>query len=147
MSDPRLPVLDHAVQQINVWLKKLMADHHFHDRHQAYSALRAVLHALRDRMTAEQAVHFGAQLPTIIRGIYYEGWHIGEGPSGERQIDDFAQVIAKELPPQFPRDAVGTAKAVFDLLWQEIDPGATAKVIDSLPVPLRALRPDVARRG
>ena len=54
--------------------------------------------------------------------------------------------VAAELPPMFPRDALGVAEAVFDLLWKELDPGETAKVIDTLPVPLRGLWPQAARR-
>jgi uncharacterized protein (DUF2267 family) len=43
-------------------------------RTQAYAALRAVLHALRDRLTVDEATKFAAQLPILIRGIYYDGW-------------------------------------------------------------------------
>lgn len=147
MSDTQLAALDHTIQQTNHWLKRLESDHHFTDRHHAYSALRAVLHALRDRLTVEQAVHLGAQLPILVRGIYYEGWHISAKPASDRQVDEFAARVGEELPPQFPRDAVGTTQAVFDLLWQELDPGEIAKVIDTLPVPLRKLWPEAARRA
>ena len=146
MSDTQIPVLDHTVQQTNQWLKRLMADHHMPARHEAYSALRAVLHALRDRLTPEQAVHFGAQLPILVRGIYYDGWQMAGKPTAERQVDEFLQRVAAELPPQFPRDALGTTQAVFDLVWKELDPGEIAKVIDTLPVPLRGLWPAAARR-
>ena len=146
MSDTHLPALDHSVQQTNLWLKKLTSDHHFRDRHQAYNALRAVLHALRNRLTVEQAVHLGAQLPTLVHGIYYEGWHVASTPTSDRQVDEFAARVEQELPPLFPRDAVGTTRAVFDLLWQELDHGETAKIIGTLPVPLRSLWPDAAYR-
>jgi len=43
-------------------------------RKQSYAALRAVLYPLRDRLPVETAVQFGAQLPTIVRGVYYDGW-------------------------------------------------------------------------
>jgi len=43
-------------------------------RNQSYAALRAVLHALRDRLTVEEAAQLAAQLPMLIRGLYYEGW-------------------------------------------------------------------------
>ena len=46
------------------------------DKHRAYRLLRATLHALRDRLTAHEAVQFGAQLPMFIRGFYYDGWHM-----------------------------------------------------------------------
>lgn len=146
MSDTQVPALDHTIQQTNVWLKKLATDHHLGDRHHAYNALRAVLHVLRDRLTPEQAVHLGAQFPILVRGIYYEGWHLAAKPTDERRVDEFVARVAAGLPPQFPRDALGVAKAVFDLLWQELDPGETAKVIDALPLPLRGLWPATARR-
>lgn len=146
MSDTQVAALDHTVQQTNIWLKKLAEEHHFRDRHHAYVALRAVLHMLRDRLTPELAVHFGAQLPMLVRGIYYEGWRIVDTPSDERQLDEFAERIAFELPPQFPQDAVSVMRAGFDLLWKELDPGQVTKVVDSLPVSLRGLWPAEARR-
>lgn len=39
------------------------------DRHAAYLALRATLHALRDRLTVEEVAELGAQLPMLIRGF------------------------------------------------------------------------------
>nr|WP_261318785.1 DUF2267 domain-containing protein [Rhizobium leguminosarum] len=51
MSDTQVAALDHTIQQTNLWLKKLVEEHHFADRHQAYNALRAVLQALRDQLT------------------------------------------------------------------------------------------------
>jgi len=146
MNETQLPVLDHTIQLTNVWLKKLGEEHHLGERHHAYSALRAVLHALRDRLTPEQAAHFGAQLPLLVRGIYYEGWHLAGKPTNDRQVDEFLAHVKAELPPMFPRDALGVTKAVFDLLWEELDLGEIAKVIDTLPVPLRGLWPQAAQR-
>jgi uncharacterized protein (DUF2267 family) len=146
MSETQLPVLDHTIQLTNVWLKKLGEEHHLGEKYNCYSALRSVLHALRDRLTPEQAVHFGAQLPILVRGIYYEGWHLSQSPTKDRQIDEFLARVAAELPPAFPRDALGVTKAVFDLLWKELDPGEIAKLIDALPIPLRGLWPQAAQR-
>ncbi len=145
MSDTQLAVLDHTLQLTHGWLNTLMSEHHFQDRHQAYSALRAVLHALRDRLTTEQAVHLGAQLPMLVRGIYYEGWHVSASREPIRHVDEFTNHVARELPPQFPRDALGVAEAVLDLLWRELDPGETAKIVSSMPIPLRQLWPTAAR--
>jgi uncharacterized protein (DUF2267 family) len=61
-------------------------------------------------------------------------------------VNEFAALVAAQLPPQFPQDAVSVTKAVFDLLWKELDPGETAKIIDTLPLPLRGLWPAAARR-
>lgn len=146
MNETQVPTLDHTIQLTNLWLKKLGEEHHLGDRHHSYSALRAVLHTLRDRLTPEQATHFAAQLPTLIRGIYYEGWHLAGRPTAVHQVDAFLANVSAQLPPMFPRDALGVTNAVFDLLWKELDPGEIAKVIDALPVPLRSLWPQAAQR-
>ncbi len=137
MSETHVSALDHTIHQTNVWLKKLVDEQHFRDRQEGYAALRAVMHALRDRLRPEQASHLGAQLPTLVRGIYYEGWHLAGTPTKERTADDFAAHIAQELPPAFPRDPLTTARSVFAVLAEEIDPGEVAKVGDALPEAIR----------
>ncbi len=61
-------------------------------------------------------------------------------------MDEFVLRVAAELPPQFPRDALGATRAVFQLLWEELDPGETAKIIDTLPAALKGLWPIPAQR-
>ena len=123
MSDTQIPALDHSVQQINIWLKALGEELHTEDRHDAYLALRAVLHVLRDRLTPEQAAHLGAQLPTIVRGLFYEGWRLSAQPGSERQPADFAALVAAQLPPPMGRDALRVAKAVFRPAGERARPG------------------------
>ena len=60
---------DDFIRDGNIWVKAVMDRLGTDDVHAAYLVLRATLHALRDRIPAESAVHLGAQLPTIIRGI------------------------------------------------------------------------------
>ena len=145
MSASGVAALDHTIQETNVWLKTLAEELHFADRHHAYSALRAVLHALRDRLPPEGAVHLGAQLPIVIRGLYYEGWRMGK-PTADHNVQQFAEHVRKQLPPQFPLDPLTVTNGVFKLLWERIDPGESAKVIDHLPQALRTLWPHIARR-
>ncbi len=45
------------------------------DRQFADRVLRAWLHTLRDRLTVEASAHFSAQLPDLIRGIFYQAWN------------------------------------------------------------------------
>lgn len=138
---------DHAVQEGNIWLRNIAERLHFDDRRHAYSGLRAVLHALRDRLPPDDAVHFSAQLPMIIRGLYFEGWHLAGKPNADRTLDAFCAHIADGLPPKFPMDAKTTAEGVFDVIWTELDEGEVAKVIDRLPVAIKALWPAIARRA
>src|SRR5271157_1792341 len=114
---------------------------HIEDRHDAYRALRSVLHVLRNRLTPEQAVHLGAQLPLLVRGIFYDGWRIAGKPCDERQPVEFATLVAADLPPLLARDALRVTRAVFGLLEKELDRGETDKIIATLPHPLRVLWP------
>ena len=51
------------------------------DRDQAGRIVRSVLHAIRDRIPPEEAVHLAAQLPLAWKGIYFDGFTIqGEVP-------------------------------------------------------------------
>ena len=139
MSTSGLAVLDHTVQETNVWLKAVAEELQL-DRHDAYIALRAVLHALRDRLPPEVAVHLGAQLPMLIRGFYYEGWRMAGKPTKDRHVEDFARHVSAELPKQFPLDPLTVARGVFETLWERLDPGEFAKLMDHLPASLRTLR-------
>jgi len=75
MSQTGVAAFDSTIQTTNVWLHDIMERLGWQDRHRAYHALRAVLHALRDRLPVDQAAALGAQLPMLVRGFYYEGWH------------------------------------------------------------------------
>ena len=137
--------LDHSIQETNLWLKAIMRHLGTEDRHLAYVALRATLHALRDRIGPENAVHLGAQLPMLIRGLYYEGWHMAGTPVKERHKQQFLDHIEWTLTSRIDIDPEGAALAVFDVMWEKVDPGEVAKVINLLPEEFRDLWPRVAR--
>ncbi len=140
MNSTRVRVLEHTVEETNIWLKAVEEELELADRQQAYSAMRAVLHALRDRIPPEVAIKLGAQLPMLVRGIYYEGWHPAATPTRERHIEDFAQHVLAELSPQFPVEAATVARGVFEVLWEKLDPGEFEKVMNHLPASVRAMQ-------
>jgi uncharacterized protein (DUF2267 family) len=140
MTTTGVTVLDHTVQQTNVWLKGVEDELMLGNRQEAYRALRAVLHALRDRLPPEVAIKLGAQLPILVRGFYYEGWHAAGTPTRERHLEDFAEHVAAELPQAFPVDALTTARGVFEILWEKLDPGEFEKVLHHLPAQFKAMR-------
>ena len=123
-----LDTFDTTVQESNLWLKDLAERLNTYDRHHAYSTLRAVLHVLRDRIGPDSAAHLGAQLPMLIRGLYYDGWHPSGKPTKERHEAAF---LATE-------EEVKTGiYAVFDLLSKKIDRGEAVKIVGMLPKELR----------
>jgi uncharacterized protein (DUF2267 family) len=112
---------------------------HTDDWHLAYLALRATLHALRDRVGPENAVHLAAQLPMLVRGLYYEGWRMAASHTRERTRADFLEHVRAELPRGSATDANLAARAVFAVMWQKLDVGEVGKVLDLLPEELKEL--------
>ena len=96
MSATGLEVLDKSLQTTNIWLKEIM-EAVGPDRHVAWRVLGAVLHALRDRLAVEQVAHLGAELPIVIRGLYYDQWHPAGKPGKERRADEFVARVNAEL--------------------------------------------------
>ena len=139
MSTTGLPVFDTTVQETNLWLKAIMEGLHTDDRHLAYVALRATLHALRDRLGPEHAVHLAAQLPMLVRGLYYEGWRLAASQTKERTRADFLEHVRQELPRGSAIDPNVAARAVFGVMWAKLDLGEVGKVIDRLPEELKEL--------
>lgn len=144
MSTTGLSVFDRTLQETNAWLKVVMGDLKTDDRERAYGALKAGLHALRDRIGPENAVHLGAQLPLLVRGAYYEGWHMAGTPTKERHLQAFLEHVRNGLPKGSEDDPETAARATFGVLRQRLDPGEFNKLIRILPPELRELWPTVA---
>ncbi len=136
-----LDTFDRTVQESNLWLKDLMERLETSDRHHAYSTLRAVLHALRDRIGAEVAAHLGAQLPMLLRGLYYEGWDPTGKPTKERHEEAFLARIARELPRAQEEEVERGTSAVLDVLSKHIDRAAAVKLALMFPLELRKFWP------
>lgn len=136
-----LDTFDKTVQESNLWLKDIMERLNTTDRHRAYSTLRAVLHALRDRIGAENAAHLGAQLPILLRGLFYEGWDPTNKPTKERHEAAFLGHIARELPRADEAEVEQGIYAVFDVLSKHIDRGAAVKLAGIFPQDLRKFWP------
>ena len=137
-----LDTFDKTVQESNLWLKDVMERLNTYDRHHAYSTMRAVLHALRDRIGPQNAAHLGAQLPMLLRGLFYEGWDPTGKLTKERHESAFLAHIARELPRAAgPGEIEQGALAVLDVLSKHIDRGAAVKLAAILPQDLRRFWP------
>jgi uncharacterized protein (DUF2267 family) len=140
MSTTGLEVFDRTIHKTNTWLKDVMEMLACEDRHEAYLALRATLHALRDRLTIEEVAQLAAQLPMLIRGFYYEGWDPSGKPVKERHRDEFLTRISQELTP-YSIDAEQVARAVFLVLANRISEGEIEDIEHVLPREIRDLWP------
>ena len=136
--------LSHAVQLTQQWLKELRNNGDLDDEAAALSALRAVLHQLRDRLTPEEAIDLAAQLPLIVRGIYFEAWRPVRTPQKLHTREEFIGGVAHKLRPH-PIAAEAAVRDEFALLAHHCDPGEIADVVDQLPTEIKELWPETAR--
>jgi uncharacterized protein (DUF2267 family) len=141
MSATGLEVFDTTLQRTHSWLKDLMLVLGWQDRHKAYQALRATLHALRDRLTVEETAHLGAQLPMLIRGFYYEGWDPTGKPVKARHRDQFLDRIRQHFRDDAEVDPELVAAAVFMVLASRVTEGEIEDVLHVLPAEIRDLWP------
>jgi uncharacterized protein (DUF2267 family) len=109
------------------------------DRERCYHVLKAVLHALRDRLPVDEAVDLGAQLPMLVRGFYYEGWRPAGKPRKYRDKSHFLEQVRKDAPALGDDETERVVTAVFGLLMSEIGGGEPAQVRRLLPPELREL--------
>ncbi len=136
MAGTGLEVWDKTLQTTNIWLDEIMEDIG-PDRQFAWHVLGAVLRTLRDRLPLEVAVHLGAQLPLLVRGTYYEQWHIGGERLPVRSMEEFLDNVDSHLGRTRPIGPADATAAVFATLARHVDPGQIAKVLAALPEHIR----------
>ena len=141
MTDSHISAFDSTLHKTHHWLEEIMIDMGWQDQQKAYVLLRATLHALRDRLSPQRAVNLSAQLPMLIRGFFFEGWHLENKPLKYRHKNKFLQLVSKEAPSIKEDEIERAVTSVFHRLSVELSPGEAAKVRKMLPEDLRELWP------
>ncbi len=137
MSFTGVDNLDRSIDKANVWLADIDAGFGTSDRHLAYRILRAWLHNLRDRLTVEVAAHFAAQLPELLRGVFFDGWN----PTRVPQKYDRAEYIRRFASEArvHDSDVVKSARIVTAVAREHMSAGVVAHAFGLLPADLREL--------
>ncbi len=142
MSTTTLPVFQNTIRKTEDWLNEIMELLNWDDQKRAYKALRAVLHTLRDRLTVEEATDLAAQLPMLVRGIYFEGWNPTGKPNEMHTVEEFVGTVndgfaiadyAEYLEPE------DITRAVLKVISGHVSEGEIKDVVNSLPEKLREL--------
>jgi uncharacterized protein (DUF2267 family) len=140
----QIKALDRTVQKTHEWVHAVQRELKWMDERRAYTALRAVLHALRDRLTLDEIAQFGAQLPTFVRGVYYEGWDPSHTPLRKRDAESFLEQIRaafeqRQRPLVDPRNI---ATAVFRVIEDRMSTGEIEQIKSLLPARIRQFWPE-----
>ena len=143
MADSRVPdVLTSSSQAVSAWLREIQELSDSDDPKLAFHALRATLHALRDRIPLENSAKFAAQLPTLLRGVYFENWQPGRTPKEVRNREDFLEMVRDEYA--YPKDAdlEYMTTAVFETINHQVTPDLVRKTRHLLNAELQELWPE-----
>lgn len=84
-----------TVQKTYRWIRELDEELGGVGRQESYQVLRGFLQTLRDRLIVDEAAQLAAQLPMLVRGIYYEGWDPSKAP-WKMSADEFRVTVRDE---------------------------------------------------
>jgi uncharacterized protein (DUF2267 family) len=114
--------------------------------------IRAVLHALRNRISHEESFQLLAQFPMALKGVYVEGWKFTKDYDRITHVNDFLNEIRKEdgelASFDFGNDEKATqaASTVFEGLSYFVSEGEMEDIIATLPKELKIfIRGDVIK--
>ena len=141
MSAAGLESIDHTVQLTHIWINDLDSRLGWENKHRSYRLLRTVLQALRDWLPVNEAAGLRAQLPELLRGVYYEHWRPATTPVKHRKRAEFLARIADAFRNDPISSTSNAATAVFELLSHKISEGEIEDVRQKLPADIRALWP------
>jgi uncharacterized protein (DUF2267 family) len=139
MSARGLAIIDQSVEAANIWINQVDAHVGWDHKQRAYRLLRAVLHVLRDHLGVEEAAQFAAQMPTLIRGIYYEGWNPSRAPVKMRSVADVAARLQRDFETDPLDDVAQAVAAVVAVLRAHVSAGEMEDVERAFTMDVRRL--------
>jgi uncharacterized protein (DUF2267 family) len=126
-------VFHNALEHPQQWVLEMMAELRTHDERDALQALRAGLQALRDRLTLEEVAQLSAQMPLVIRGLFFEGWDPTGKPLRLRKREEFLSLVRERYAPRHQATADEIVRALFRVLGRHVSQGELTDVMATLP--------------
>ena len=136
-----VPILEDNIHQTMDWIYAIEEACHWDvdNQKKAFAALRAVLHEFRDLLPLESAARLSAQLPLVIRGIFFENWHPRFIPTQEIKKEVFLSAIAETLYPYSDVDVEETTKGVLQVLGEKLPLGELEDIIQDMSKEIQEL--------
>jgi uncharacterized protein (DUF2267 family) len=146
MSRTGVDSLDRSIERTNQWLGDVASSFETEDRKLAYRVTRSWLHTLRDRLPVTVAAHLAAQLPELLRGVFYEGWNPSKVPT-KYDRDEYIARFARNA--QIHNTEVRKAgQLVTSAMRRHLSEGVVNEAFGVLPADIRELiEPTAAAAG
>ena len=106
---------------------------------------KAVLHALRNRLSVEESFQFMAQLPLIIKGIYVDGWKFSKEFVRIKHLEEFIEEVYREAGKTASVDfetessALKSISCVFSAIKNQVSKGEIDHIKAVFPKELKQL--------
>jgi uncharacterized protein (DUF2267 family) len=136
MHDP--DTFSHAIDNARAWMREIAAELYTNEGKDAWGAFREVGHLLRDQLPDAEVAQLAAQLPLLLRGVWYEGWKPGSH-ARIKEADAFLEALRVRLDRSRPMDPVGALRAVTNVLRRHVSRGELEDVLHVLPGAIRPL--------
>ena len=115
------------------------------DRAHAARVISAFFHALRERISPEESLHFISPLPMFLKAVYVDGWKLSKTTYKADTITAFLNEIRKHSPLTAARDLGNDMEAervirnVISILRDYIDQGEFDDIRAQLPDEIASL--------
>ena len=142
MSAQGLEVIDHTVQLTHEWINEVRDRLGWSSSRGAMRLLRVTLVQLRDHLGHDETAQLSAQMPLLIRGMFFEGWQPAHTPVRDRKAEHFVTAIEKQVEAVLDWRGPRDIEAVFRTLDNRISEGEIRDVKAGLPQAIRDMWPD-----
>jgi uncharacterized protein (DUF2267 family) len=138
--------LDNSIDLTNTWFRDILDQLNWQSKESAYQVLRGTLPALRDRLPAEEAVDLAAQLPLLVKGMYYDGWTLRKPEKFKKQ--EFARRVHEQFGFDDSINPAEVIRAFLRVMCRHTGDGELRDVRSNMPKDIQEWFPEeVVPRG
>ncbi len=138
MTGTTIIALNRSMQVTMEWLHAIRDELKWDDDERVYDATKAVLHAVRDRLPLEDMTKFSAQLPLIMKGLYFDQYDPTDKPLKLRTRAAFLNHVRENFPGANVDPEVAV-RGVMRAIAKKSTPHAVEKIALSMPEDIRDL--------
>lgn len=125
-------IFNETLHKTDLWLRDISTELDC-SMYQAHIALRATLQALRERLPADELAHFSSHLPTLLRGVLFEGWQPNVAPVKAHGLNDFLAMVSANSRGAFDKRIERTVLAVLKVISNRVSEGEVVDLIGCMP--------------
>jgi uncharacterized protein (DUF2267 family) len=129
--------LERSVEKTREWVDDASAELCVDERPEAYRTLKAVLHAVRDGITVEEAARLAAKLPDRLRWAFYEGWVPNRVPQTYHDRDEFLRRVASDAGLADTTEAWCAVASIMTVLERHVSAAEIDEMLGALPGQVR----------